>query len=63
MIISGLHCAMCIKVWWFTGFCVHIILYFNSTIIIDGQIAIVDFGVDCNLDSIMGGLANDGSIL
>jgi hypothetical protein len=61
MIISGLHCAMCTRVWWFTGFCVHIILYFNSIVFIDERIAIVDF--DCSLDSIMGGLAIDGSIL
>jgi hypothetical protein len=53
-IINGLHCAMCIKLWWFIGLCVHIILYFNSTIIIDGQIMIEDFGVDCGLDSTMG---------
>jgi hypothetical protein len=49
MIIGGLHCAMCIGVWWFISLCAHIILYFDLIVIIDGQIAIMDFGVDCNL--------------
>jgi hypothetical protein len=62
MINSGLHCAMCTKVWWFTDLCAHIFLYFNSTIILDGQIAIVDFGIDCKLDFTMIELANDESI-
>jgi hypothetical protein len=62
MIIGGLHYAICIRVSWFTNLCVHIILYFNSTIIINGQTLIVDFGVDCSLDSTMGELVRDGGI-
>jgi hypothetical protein len=49
MITSGLcHCAMCTRVWWFTGLCVHFVMYFDLIIVIDGQIVIVDFGIDCN---------------
>jgi hypothetical protein len=42
------HCAMCIGVWWFIGLCVHFVVYFDSIVIIDGWITIVDFGVDYN---------------
>jgi hypothetical protein len=49
MIINGLcHCAICIGVWWFIGLCVHFVMYFDSIVVIDGQIAIVDFEIDCN---------------
>jgi hypothetical protein len=63
MIIGGLHCAMCIGVWWFIGLCTHIILYSDLIVIIDGQIAIMDFGVDCNLGFATGELASHGGIL
>ncbi len=43
--------------------CAHIILYFDLIVIIDGQIAITDFGVDCNLGFASGELASDGGIL
>jgi hypothetical protein len=49
MITSGMcHCAICIGVWWFTGLCVHFVMYFDSIVVIDGQIAIVDFEIDYN---------------
>jgi hypothetical protein len=60
MIIGGLQC---IGVWWFINLCAHIILYFDLIVIIDGQIAITDFGVDCNLGFASGELASDGGIL
>jgi hypothetical protein len=53
---------MCTQIWWFTSLCVHIILYFDSTIVIDKQITIVDFGVDCSLDSTTSELTSDGGI-
>jgi hypothetical protein len=28
--------------------CVHFVMYFDSIVVIDGQIAIVDFEIDCN---------------
>jgi hypothetical protein len=50
MNISGLcHYVMCIGVWWFIGLCVHFIVYFDSIVIIDGQITIMDFEVSCSL--------------
>jgi hypothetical protein len=53
MIISGLcHYALCIRVWWFTGLCVHFVVYFDSIIVIDGQIAIMDFEIVCNLQQV-----------
>jgi hypothetical protein len=62
MIIGGLHCAMCVGVWWFINLCAHIILYFDLIVIIDGQIAIMDFGIDYYLGFTTGELASDGSI-
>jgi len=50
MIIGGLcHYAMCTGVCWFTSLCVHYVVYFDSIVVIDGQITIVDFGINCNL--------------
>jgi hypothetical protein len=50
MIISGLyHYAMCIGVWWFTGLCVHFVVYFDLIVVIDGQILIMDFEIACCL--------------
>jgi hypothetical protein len=50
MITSGLcRCVMCTGVWWFISLCVHFVVYFDSIVIINGRIAIVDFGLDCNL--------------
>jgi len=50
MNISGLcHYVMCIGVWWFIGLCVHFVVYFDSIVIIDGQITIMDFEVSCSL--------------
>ncbi len=57
-----MQCAMCTQVWWFTSLCVHIILYFDSTIVIDKRIMIVGFGVNCSLNSATGELANDGGV-
>jgi hypothetical protein len=37
--------------------------HYFELIIIDGQIAIVDFGINCSLDSRTGELASDGAIL
>ncbi len=42
--------------------CAHIILYFDLIVIIDGQIAIMDFGIDYYLGFTTGELASDGSI-
>jgi hypothetical protein len=50
MIIGGLcHCAMCTKLWWFIGLCVHFVVYFDSIVIIDGRIVIMDFELDFSL--------------
>ncbi len=57
-----MQCAMCIQVWWFTGLCVHIFLYFDSTIVIDKQITIVSFGINYSLDFATTELASDGGI-
>jgi hypothetical protein len=60
LVVCIVQCAMCTQIWRFTSLCVHIILYFDSTIVIDKQITIVDFGVDCSLDSTTSELASDG---
>jgi hypothetical protein len=53
MIIGGLcHCAKCIGAWSFTGLSMHFVVYFDSIVIIDGRIKIVDFGLDCNLQQV-----------
>ncbi len=50
MVIGGFcHYAMCIGVCWFNGLCVHYVVYFDFIVVIDGQIMIVDFVINCNL--------------
>jgi hypothetical protein len=53
MIISGLcHYALCIRVWSFTSLCMQFVVYFDSIIVTDGQIAIMDFEIMCNLQQV-----------
>jgi hypothetical protein len=53
MIISGLcPYLVSIRVWWFTSLCVHFVVYFDSIVVIDGQITIMDFEGSCSLQHV-----------